>query len=238
MRRILMAAGMSFGAALPAWSAEIDRQPDPEMGCFATLRGPIERGDADKVAALISEREGLMRADFTYPREGARLCFDSPGGSLVEGVAIADLLRNAYVGTAVGRGATCESACSVAFMGGFYSSESDVGDEMDRIIHPTARLGFHSPNLTVPEGQYSEAMVNKSYALALQSMGAVVDRMPRLQISIPIIKTMLSTPPEEMTYVETVGQASIFGVAVGPVALPALDAKALQWGCVSYRWRY
>lgn len=222
-----------FAMNSAAFAATVELRSNPEMGCFATLAGVIEKGDAEKVLGLVPRRETLRSSDYSMPRHGTRLCLDSPGGSLVEAVEIADILRENLIGTAVGAGANCESACAVAFMGGFYSTETDIGDQADRIIHPTARLGFHSPSLTVSEGQYSEQAVNQSYALALQSLGQVVQRLQRLELAVPIVETMLSTPPDQMSYVETVGQASIFGIAVAPVPLPKPDAAALKWACVN-----
>ncbi len=62
------------------------------------------------------------------PVSGIRL--NSSGGSLVEGVRLAGIIQNAKVATVVANGATCASACFIAFIAGsqkFVSATATVG---------------------------------------------------------------------------------------------------------------
>src|ERR1700688_2584766 len=53
--------------------------------CTIKLSGPIVAGDAEKLKALGTRREGKLTLMGT-------LCLDSPGGSYKEGIAISELL--------------------------------------------------------------------------------------------------------------------------------------------------
>ncbi|SHJ03942.1 hypothetical protein SAMN05444000_104232 [Shimia gijangensis] len=108
----LLASVAVLGVALNSkvvLAAELEMTEVPEMYCFGTLRGVLERGDADRIKPVLEDRRVA---------NGKRLCLDSPGGSLVEGVRLAELLIETRRGTAIDKGAQCESACALAFMGG------------------------------------------------------------------------------------------------------------------------
>lgn len=199
-------------ASGPARAAELDMTEVPEMYCFGTLRGGFERGDVEKIKPL------LEKYDFAY---GKRLCLDSPGGSLAEGVALAELLIQNVRGTAVAKGAHCASACAIAFMGGRRNDENDRGDHPDRKLHPLGRLGFHTPKLTVPHGQYDEGTVSKAYNLAASSLSDILKLMPAEEFARSLFIDMLATPAEEMLYVDTVAKAVRWNIDVSPTISPA-----------------
>ncbi|MCH2093955.1 MAG: hypothetical protein MK160_02450 [Rhodobacteraceae bacterium] len=106
----------------PAHAAEIERKRDDFMGCIATLSGPIVKGDADKleamlpdlrldVAAALTELYGYTwDAPASVQFDGFRLCLNSPGGSLSEAIRMGDILHAYAIGTAVARDADCQSA--------------------------------------------------------------------------------------------------------------------------------
>jgi hypothetical protein len=83
------------------------------------LEGPIGLGDAARVRRLVGEAKGVRIVEL-----------DSPGGRLVEAVAIAEVVRGGSWNTrATG---DCESACTLIHMAG-----------SRRQLMPGARLGFH-----------------------------------------------------------------------------------------------
>jgi len=62
------------------------------------------------------------------PVSGIRL--NSPNGSLVEGVRLAGIIHGAKIATVIASGATCASACFIAFVAGnqkFVSATATVG---------------------------------------------------------------------------------------------------------------
>jgi hypothetical protein len=211
----LLAASLMLLSATTARAATVAAVSDPVMGCFASLTGPIAAGDADKVSQLIAAHtKGQYNVDLAH---GSRLCLNSEGGSLSEGVKLSKLLNEKGIGTAIGRGHVCLSACSLAFMGGTQFTESDIGDLPNRILHPLGRLGFHSPSLQVEAGSYDEATVTKAYDVALKSVGAVLEMAARNRFALSLSVQMLATPSSSMYDVTTVGEASRWGIGVGPV---------------------
>lgn len=104
--------------------------------------GEISRGDADNLGKALKEA--------TTAAHSVVVSLDSPGGSLIEGLQMADLVHQYHVSTYVGSDAKCISACAIIFMGG----AKRVGDETipDRMLHPNGELGFHAPVL--PKGMF------------------------------------------------------------------------------------
>lgn len=220
-----------FLSAAQSEAATIRQGGSQEMGCRITVDGQIQKGDAATLLAMF-EQTG-------YPTEyspiGRRICLNSPGGSLTEGLAMADLIAEWNFGTAVPDGASCESACAVAFMAGrFNNPEAGGAFSTDRVIHPRAKLGFHAPSLLLGERAYSRQEVDKAYAIALDSMAGILRHRAQNLTAIPdsLFLALLGTPPFEMTYVETVGQAAQWQIDVVPVSLPSGNLEqALSNAC-------
>ncbi|WP_281684580.1 hypothetical protein [Thalassobaculum salexigens] len=89
-------------------------------GKVLVLSGNIESGDSERLERILA-RNVLLEATLA-----------SPGGVMVEGLQIGQLLRTAGVATRVGRGRECASACFFAFLGGSLRS-----------VEPSGRLGVH-----------------------------------------------------------------------------------------------
>ncbi|MBN9672027.1 hypothetical protein [Roseibium aggregatum] len=227
----ILVAGVSS-----ANSAEIAVGGDRSLNCIATISGPIATGDAQKLKSFLDDlsgrsNESINGVSLLALQDGntrARLCLDSPGGSLAEAVRMADLLLKDFgsnywvnsLGTAVPSGATCASACAVFFMAGGENTESDIGRVADRVLHVNGILGFHSISISLPEANYSRDDVGKAFGLALKSMGAVATRMEALRLRLSLLQTMLATAPEDMYYVETIGDAAHWNIQLA--GLPIL----------------
>lgn len=103
--------------------------------------GEIESGDAARLRSFLQ----------TNSVKDVKIAFDSPGGSLAEGLALGQLIRTLQLDTtiasaAIGQKATCASACAYAFAGG-------VG----RFYDDTAgRLGIHQFYSTGSSGMRQE----------------------------------------------------------------------------------
>ena len=208
----------------PAIAATIKMGGDAVMGCRISLEGQIGEGDADALRALLDEIG--YTADYTPV--GRRICLDSPGGRLAEALAMADLIGERAYGTAVPEGATCESACAVMFLAGRYRHpEAGGAHSNDRLLHPRGKLGFHAPSLLLGDRAYSRSEVDTAYAVALDSMAGVLRHRADMGTAIPdsLFLALLGTPPFEMTYVDTVGQAAQWQIAVAPVAFPSGNAQ-------------
>ena len=235
-----------------------------EMGCDILVSGVIRKGDAAKLEqAILSTDKQLAGEDFrgilvgARPRSSRRVCFDSPGGSFIEGLALGQVLLRARKGSALGADMTCESACALAFLGGSQSTAGVEGaDEPDRVLHPLGKLGFHAPALNIKDGSFSAETVNKAYLVAIQSIAAIVkekenviveyvpgtDQRTSLRYDIPnsLLLLMLSTSSEDMSYVETIKDASRWGIIIEPVSIDSapepIQSFANACDNVSFFW--
>lgn len=213
-----------FLVPLSAAAATITRSEDPVMGCRVLVQGPIRDGDADTLRAVFEE----IGETFDYTPVGRRVCMDSPGGFLREALAMANLIAEWRVGTAVPEGATCESACAVMFLAGRYGHpEAGGAFSPDRILHPRGKLGFHAPSLQLGDRAYSRDEVDKAYAIALDSMAEILRHRASMGTAVPdsLFLDLLGTPPFRMTYVDTVGKAAQWQIAVAPVQFPNGDSR-------------
>ena len=228
-------AALFCALALPLPAAELIPVPPPDVPaaqwgtlavpCTHLLRGEIVKGDLDKLAS----------ADLY----GGVLCLESPGGEINEALKIAEFIRSRSIGTRVPADATCASACALAFMaGGKLGSDSGEGTVLDRAIHPTAKLGFHAPQLVVKDRLYSQDSVTAAYALSLRILSRVVDTFVVTRatseydyapqyIAPSLLSTLIDTPPDQMTYVTTVNQAGRWNIGVWPIA-PHPDGIDMQ----------
>lgn len=225
-----------------ASAADIKEGGDASLNCIATISGTIEPGDAEKLKSFLGNLEdggsleinGVNLLSVMDGNQRARLCLDSPGGSLAEAIRMADSLLKDFdgsywihsLGTAVPAGATCASACAVFFMAGGENTESDIGRVADRVLHAQGRLGFHSISLTLPDKTYSRDDVGRAFALALKSMGAVAERMNGLRLRLSLLQTMLSTAPDDMYYVQKIGDAAHWNIQVAGLPVVSQPSPA------------
>lgn len=196
-------------------------QSNATMGCMFSFSGEIRTGDAAQFATAVSQqRADLDRLMAPIGDRQTRICLDSVGGNFGEAVQIARLIRGVF-GTAVPSGATCESSCAVIFMAGSRNPEADPrGIVTDRVLHPNGRLGFHRLRLDVPDGVYTETIVRSAFETALNGLAGLVALSGEIDFPESLIAVMLGTPSDEMRYIETVGEAARWRIAVAPTPRP------------------
>jgi hypothetical protein len=224
-------AGASTGDAL-----EFEVLEPRQDGCFMRLSGAFEAGDADRFhAALVAyfEERAPDRQDYVasnaFWEERLRVCLDSEGGNFAEAMRMIRVLQepsrfpvfrdrysgvNLDIGTRVAANSVCLSACAVFFMaGGQYPDGPYTTRYIDRTMHPTATIGFHTPNLPVPEGErYTERQVQQAYQAAMHNLGEIADAMVVLRFPPSLLQAMLSAGPVEFEYVDEVGEATAWGI--------------------------
>jgi len=216
---ILFAFASALACASQVFAANVIIRNDPVLSCGVFVEGVIVDGDAARLEqALLNLRRYQSNTD----ADRFRVCFDSPGGSFLEGLRIARLLtgttteaRNEVYGSAVPEGATCESACALAFMGGTEMDETGTLAQ-DRVLHPTARLGFHPPKLDLPERNYSVAELDRAYELALASISSILRTRTAggYDFADSLLEEMLETLHSEMFYIDTLAEAALWGIKV------------------------
>ena len=96
------------------------------------ISGEIVKGDFDKFKYLIESNSGL------------RIDLNSEGGSVIEALAIGELIQTRRLATNVPNGATCASACVTILAGGVI-----------RTAHPNSKIGIH-----MASGVFNEKYVN------------------------------------------------------------------------------
>lgn len=151
-----------------------------------TLVGEIVDGDAAALKSAL-DRAAARGTAVTEIR------LNSIGGSLHEGVDIVRVVYAAHLNTAVARGATCASACFLAFAAG-------TGKRADRL----ARVGVHVASIEV--GNESPASIAGTAAMARIAQ--------RLDVPCMIIDSMISTPANTMFWLSRSDLESM-GVVIG-----------------------
>lgn len=201
--RLCLAAVLAAGAVLAHRDAAAGTlEPSQRKGCDHDFSGPIESGDYDRIKDLGGG-----------PDQWPTICLDSPGGKLTEATRMFRHIWAENIATAVMPGDSCLSACAIVFLGGSYSTGSDVTYQFDRTLYPGGRLGFHSPSLELPPGgSYSSEEVNTAFEGALLAarliyeINQTVDRGNRA-MSDHLYYQILATPPKQMKFIETVADA-------------------------------
>lgn len=255
-----------FALAQPTAAADFEfitgaAEPDDNNAfarqrCNFRMSGEILSGDADKFEAFIATHGASIEKDrriLGNPRI-AVLCLDSQGGSLDEGLKIARLIRRdrhwdgtqgPFIQTRLEVGVTCASACAFVFLAGTLD-DREGPPYPERSMHPTARLGVHSPSLQIPGGQYSEAFVNDAYELSMRSIAEILQLLhlgvgfsgDSKWMETSMLEAMLQTPFDSMRYVETVDDAGRWGIDVFPVKQPELTKQSLFNACFNLAaWR-
>jgi hypothetical protein len=226
-------AALAAGIAGGVQAADIALSDGQGMGCQIRIDGPIVPGDVARLDRVLQETPEVF--DTATPI-GQRVCLDSAGGSLIEAVRMVSLIAERDMGTAVPAGATCESACAVLFLAGRFSHPEGEGFIPDRILHPRGTLGFHAPALVVEDRTYAKGEINQAYSVALSTMGEILRLRSEwgVRVADSLFLTILNTPADDMTYVETVEQAARWQIEVAPVALTAMDVEsALRHACLN-----
>ncbi|BBU58219.1 hypothetical protein KU6B_44840 [Mameliella alba] len=203
-----LAALTCLTLAAPAWAGEWTRLDPAGFGdCNLRFDGVIEPGD-------------LMRATQEDVLGGfnARICLNSPGGSLAE---VLNFLKAAnsdtggfFFGTRVRTGDECLSSCAILFMfGQAFGANSPYPS---RQLEPGARLGFHSP--FIRDGANPAASDAEVFRVALQVAKLLADSSYKaLTASGPalppeLLAIVLGTPSADMRYVDTIAEAKLMDI--------------------------
>lgn len=223
---------------------------DAELNCSISLVGTIQDGDAARLRTFVRENwKDLVDHDTFFSAGERRLCLNSEGGSVRDAIEIIDTLVYGLgtsensdgslnldeflffraLGTAVPSGSTCQSACALIFMsGGWFNRDAGrIYTRLpDRVLHVDASLGFHAPWIW-PEGEsYSKVDMSYAYSLAISFTKEITDRSRAMYFSPSLFSAMVSTPPEEMFFIETVAQAGGWGIQLHGV--PKIDGASIR----------
>tara|TARA_R110000787_G_scaffold286410_1_gene404696 strand:- start:5257 stop:6285 length:1029 start_codon:yes stop_codon:yes gene_type:complete len=138
-------------------------------GRFAAMSGAIDRDGYRKFAQFLNEHPGII---------GIQL--NSPGGTVVSALSIADEIHRRQLSTYIAGDHTCASACSMIFFAGH-----------DRLAE--GRLGVHQ----MDDGGRSDASTLQ-FVLADQ-----LDAFQRYNAPWTVVNYMLTTPPSDMHWLSS-----------------------------------
>ena len=176
-----------------------------QAGRVIQLKGQIVKGDAEKLRQIIRANNLTNCLSPGYCPFSHVISLDSPGGSFTEALELANIIREMNYVTVVGDGARCESACSLAFFGGYTSYEGRFFPR--RFAHANSRLGVHQPSITLPERDYSASEVTQILAVLSKSTNATTQFFLRSGVSIGLMDAMYSTAPNSMHYLSPIEMA-------------------------------
>ena len=184
-----------------AHAADIDFERATDRGpALIFVSGKMELEDGNRFADIAA----------SLGREHAAVIFGSPGGSLIAGLQIGQIIRLRHYATFVPQNTVCASACAFAWLSG-----------SPRIMQERARIGFHAAYIE-SGGTKTETGVGNALAGAY---------MTQLGLSVDAIVYVESAHPDDITWL-TPEDARKIGLAVrivpfdpaptaGPSAEPA-----------------
>jgi hypothetical protein len=162
-----------------AHSAEIQLR-ELKSQTLISVVGNLEPDDGQKFETVAGQTNSAI------------VVFDSHGGSLIAGLRIGDLVNSKGFLTAIPDGATCASACAIAWLGG-----------RTRFLGQHGLLGFHAA--------YSD---QKGVVAEVGQANAILGAyLAHLGLSYPAIAALTAARPDEMNWLD-VNTANRLGIAV------------------------
>ncbi|MCB1418542.1 MAG: hypothetical protein KDJ74_05890 [Notoacmeibacter sp.] len=244
MRNILIVAILIAGL-VPTCAGKLETLIEQQPGFTELTRVVTDYPCTHRYSGMVEKGDARIFAQLEIPAGNfAQICLDSPGGSFIEAISIARILSEKLVGTRIGAGQRCESACALIFMAGSFNS-FESGNYRWRVLHPQGRLGFHAPALQVEGGNYDSASITQAYDLAMATVARFIFDLilrkdfedgPMMKVSL--LGHMLNTPAAKMFYIDTIDQAARWDIDIGSIAVSGVaSAPVLTQACENvWRW--
>lgn len=226
-----------------AWGPQ---QMGTRSTCDIFISGVITETTFERVVA---EGNALLASmDDAYARSSQAIdglwppvvCLDSPGGSYIHGIALARYVNGQFA-TRIPREADCFSSCALVFMAGtmvhpdevmsqrWYEEERD-SPRPDRVLHPSATLGFHAPYL--PEDGLPETLTPAQAVQDVQFASSfLLSEAQNMTFPAPLIGEMLRRGPDEYFELTRVGHLNAWEVGLSVDFRPDLSDQLLRNAC-------
>jgi hypothetical protein len=179
--RTVCVAFLSLFAASAAAAATIEVQHPDSGPPLVLISGEFEFSDVGAFSAAVA------------PLSKAMVTFASDGGALLAGIRIGTLIREKRFATLVADGATCASACAIAWLGG-----------EKRFVGRGANVGFHAAYVLKAGGAVAESAPGNAV------LGAYLDR---LGLSEDAIRYVTDAEPSTIHWMSTI-EAAEHGIVV------------------------
>ena len=171
-RNTLTALALVLGMGASAHAANLDGYINDEGKVVITLEGEIKPGDSKRTEAMIQKAHWANR-------DVIAIRLNSPGGNMMEGIHIADVVNDNNLATVVVNKSMCASACFLAFAAGH-----------EKYASAHSSLGVHGAS----EANGKESNDSRQ---ATMVMAKVLNMM---HVPARIIGEMVITPPEQMVW--------------------------------------
>jgi hypothetical protein len=195
-RRSIAVLGMIWiisWVGYPAAAADLKSAALKDGRIVISISGDIAEGDTDAFKAAVKIANGAGKLV-----SSVRL--NSPGGSLLEGMRLAEVIRFGKMATNVGQGATCASACFLIFAAG-----------ETKFANYTAQIGVHGASDQTGQETAQSGAATVSMARVAKELG----------VPAAIIGRMVVTPPNEMVWLSPADLQSMGTTMVGkPSQIP------------------
>ncbi len=185
-------AAAAIFSATSTLAATFSISRDSDRNIVIALRGEIAEGDSD-------ELKGIIRRADNNGDTIAILRLDSPGGSVLESVKLADIVRDAKIPTSVIGNAKCASACFMVFAAG-----------SEKFAAYTASIGVHGASDENGRETAQSSAATLSMARVVKELGVPSD----------IIGKMVVTPPDEILWLTPADLRSMGTTMVGERVQP------------------
>lgn len=231
----------AHGSPSRAGAISTERTP----ACDVRLTGEIEPGDAKKLVAALkavdTRRAPGRRLRTEQEIEGdkflPRLCLDSPGGSYEEALLfIGAVMTKLSFATVVEKGATCYSACALAFMMGHHN-QGDGYVELYRRMHVQAEVGFHAPFIPAVGRTDDRKLLDRSYR---EGVLAVADLLNLDQRFFPrsLLAEFLKVGPDQFFRITEVRQLAAWDIGIfGHRRANAVTVGGIERACTHHQLR-
>jgi hypothetical protein len=167
---VIVALTCAFHTA--AIAATVRSTISKENKTIVSIIGEIAHGDADALKGAIKSANDSGRLV-----SGIRL--NSPGGNLLEGSKLAEIVRFGKIATVIPDGAQCASACFIVFA---------AGDP--KFVSYSAFVGVHGASDENGQETVAAGAATVSMARIVKDLG----------VPAPIIGKMVVTPPDQIVW--------------------------------------
>ena len=145
------------------------------------LSGSIDLGSAARFADEIEARGEYVET----------VVLDSPGGSVVDALAIGSLIHEKGLATKVAAGSLCASSCPIIFASG-----------AERIASPESAIGVHQIYAAALSGDPQNALRVAGTAMsdAQSTTGEIIGHLTKTGVDPALWLHALETPPDRLYY--------------------------------------
>jgi hypothetical protein len=170
----------------PAVTSDLEALKDPltvtlGAGGELALTGTIDPGSAARFVTEVAARGEYVKT----------VSFDSPGGSVIDAIAIGELIHERGFATSVAAGKICASSCPLAFAGG-----------AERIATESSAIGVHQIYAAVNVAELPAGLRAAGEAMsdAQKTTAAITRHLTAMGVDAAVWLHALETPPDRLYY--------------------------------------